>query len=150
MPRDGQPTAAQPPPERGRKVRMEPRISLITLGIDDLDREVAFYEALGWPAPQRPDDEVAFFQAGGMVFALWTGVSGRGASGVELAYNVRDADEVAPVLAAAVAAGGSVVRPAEVAEWGGTSGAFADPEGYVWEVAHNPAWTIGADGSITM
>jgi uncharacterized protein len=129
---------------------MEPRISLVTLGVDDLDREVAFYEALGWPAPQRPDDEVAFFQAGGMVLAFWTGVDGRGAPGVELAYNVRDADAVAPVLDAAVAAGGSVVRPAERAEWGGTSGAFADPEGYVWEVAHNPAWTIGADGSITM
>lgn len=129
---------------------MEPRISLVTLGVDDLDREVAFYEALGWPAPQRPDDEVAFFQAGGMVFALWTGVAGRGAPGVELAYNVRAAADVSAVLDAAAAAGGSVVRAAERAEWGGTSGAFADPEGYVWEVAHNPAWTIGADGSVTM
>jgi len=129
---------------------MEPRISLVTLGVDDLDREVAFYEALGWPAPQRPDDEVAFFQAGGMVLALWTGVAGRGAPGVELAYNVRDPQEVGDVLDAAAAAGGTVVRPAERAQWGGTSGAFADPAGYVWEVAHNPAWTIGPDGGVTM
>ncbi len=98
---------------------MEPRISLVTLGVDDLDRAVAFYRALGWPAPQRPDAEVAFFQAGGMVFALWTGVQGRGAPGVELAYNVRAPEDVALVLDAAVAAGGSLVRPAERAEWGG-------------------------------
>ena len=129
---------------------MEPRISLITLGVDDLDREVAFYTALGWPSPQRPDGTVAFFQAGGMVFALWTGVAGRGAPGVELAYNVRSPEDVAPVLDAAVAAGGSIVRPAERAEWGGTSGAFADPAGYVWEVAHNPDWPISEDGTVRM
>ncbi len=129
---------------------MEPRISLITLGVDDLDRAVAFYTALGWPPPRRPDDTVAFFQAGGMVFALWTGVSGRGGAGVELAYNVRTPAEVAPVLDAAVAAGGSIVRPAERAAWGGTSGAFADPAGYVWEVAHNPDWPLDDDGAVRM
>lgn len=129
---------------------MEPRISLVTLGVDDLDRAVDFYVALGWPAPIRPDSEVAFFQAGGMVFALWTGVQGRGAPGVELAYNVSSAAEVAPVLDAAVAAGGSLVRPADLAAWGGTSGAFADPAGYVWEVAHNPDWPLAADGSVRM
>ncbi len=129
---------------------MEPRISLVTLGVDALDRAVTFYQALGWPAPARPDAEVAFFQAGGMVFALWTGVAGRGAPGVELAYNVRTAEEVAPVLDAARAAGGTVVREAALAEWGGTSGAFADPDGYVWEVAHNPDWGLGEDGRVTM
>ena len=129
---------------------MEPRISLITLGVDDLDTERAFYVALGWPSPSQPDDEVCFFQATGLVFALWTKLGGHGAPGIELAYNVRSAAEVAPVLAAAEAAGGTVVRPAQLAEWGGTSGAFADPEGYVWEVAHNPAWTIGAHGGVTM
>lgn len=129
---------------------MEPRISLVTLGVDDLDRAVDFYVALGWPAPVRPDDEVAFFQAGGMVFALWTGVPGRGAPGVELAYNVPTPDGVAPVLDAAVASGGSLVRPAERAQWGGTSGAFADPSGYVWEVAYNPDWPIAEDGSVRM
>lgn len=126
---------------------MEPRLSLVTLGVTDLARARAFYEALGWPPPEQPDDEVCFFQLGGTAFALWTRVGGHGAPGVELAHNVRAPEEVAPVLAAAVAAGGTLVRPAERASWGGTSGAFADPDGYVWEVAHNPAWTITADGA---
>jgi catechol 2,3-dioxygenase-like lactoylglutathione lyase family enzyme len=129
---------------------MEPRLSLVTLGVTDLARERAFYEALGWPSPRQPDDEVCFFQANGLVFALWAALGGHGAPGIELAYNVRSPQEVAPLLDAAVAAGGSLVRPAALAEWGGTSGAFADPEGYVWEVAHNPDWEIGADGSVTM
>lgn len=129
---------------------MEPRITLVTLGVDDLEREVAFYRELGWPAPHTAGPDIAFFQAGGMVFGLWTGVQGRGAPGLELAYNVRTAEEVAPMLAAAEAAGGTVIRPAEIAPWGGTSGAFTDPEGYVWEVAHNPVWTLAEDGSVTM
>jgi catechol 2,3-dioxygenase-like lactoylglutathione lyase family enzyme len=129
---------------------MEQRISLITLGVHDLARERAFYEALGWAGAQQPDDEVCFFQAGGMAFGLWTALGGHGAPGIEIAHNVRTPEEVATLLIAAEAAGGSIVRPAEVAEWGGTSGAFADPEGYVWEVAHNPGWTIGDDGSVTI
>jgi uncharacterized protein len=82
-----------------------------------------------------------------MVFGLWTEVGGHGAPGVELAHNVRAADEVAAVLEEAEQAGGTIVRQAEKAEWGGTTGAFADPEGYVWEIAHNPGWTIAEDGS---
>ena len=127
---------------------MEQRISLVTLGVSDLARARRFYEAMGWSGGQQPDDEVCFFQAGGMVFGLWTALGGHGAPGIELAHNVRSPDEVSEVLAAAEQAGGSVVRPAGVAEWGGTTGAFADPDGYVWEVAHNPGWTINADGSI--
>jgi catechol 2,3-dioxygenase-like lactoylglutathione lyase family enzyme len=129
---------------------MEQRISLITLGVDDLARARAFYEALGWTGARQPDDEVVFFQAGGMVFGLWTGVEGRGAPGVELAHNVRSPEEVDALLGEAERAGGRVVRPAAVQPWGGTSGAFADPEGYVWEIAHNPGWTIEADGSISL
>jgi hypothetical protein len=127
---------------------VEQRISLVTLGVTDLARERAFYEALGWGAAQQPDDEVCFFQAGGMVFGLWTGLGGHGAPGIELAYNVRSEDEVAAILSEAEHAGGTIVRNAERAEWGGITGAFADPEGYVWEVAHNPAWTLHADGTI--
>jgi predicted enzyme related to lactoylglutathione lyase len=129
---------------------MEQRISLVTLGVADLARERAFYEALGWSGAVQPDDEVCFFQAGGMVFGLWTGVGGHGAPGVELAYNVRSPEDVDAVLAAAVRAGGSVRRPPTKMEWGGTSGAFADPEGYVWEVAYNPDWKIEDDGSISI
>ena len=127
---------------------MEQRISLVTLGVEDLARARAFYEAMGWSGGRQPDDEVCFYQAGGMVFGLWTEVGGHGAAGVELAYNVRAPEEVAAVLQEAEQAGGKIVRQAEQAEWGGTTGAFADPDGYVWEVAHNPGWTIAEDGSV--
>jgi catechol 2,3-dioxygenase-like lactoylglutathione lyase family enzyme len=127
---------------------MEQRISLVTLGVTDLARARAFYEAMGWSGGKQPDDEVCFYQAGGMVFGLWTEVGGHGAPGIELAHNVRSPGEVSQILAEAERAGGKIVRQAEKAEWGGTTGAFADPEGYVWEIAHNPSWTIAEDGSI--
>ncbi len=127
---------------------MEQRISLVTLGVTDLARARAFYEALGWRGARQPDDAVCFFQAGGMVFGLWTALGGHGAPGIELAHNVRSPGEVATLLADAERAGGSIVRPAALADWGGTSGAFADPDGYVWEVAHNPDWTISQDCAI--
>jgi uncharacterized protein len=129
---------------------MEQRISLVTLGVNDLARERAFYEALGWSGARQPDEEVCFFQAGGMVFGLWTALGGHGAPGIELAHNVRSPEEVARVLEEAERAGGRVVRAAERAPWGGTTGAFADPEGYVWEVAHNPDWTLRDDGSVVL
>jgi len=129
---------------------MEPRISLVTLGVTDLARARAFYEALGWTGAQQPDDEVCFFQAGGMVFGLWTALGGHGAPGIELAYNVRSPGEVSVVLAAAQRAGGTIKRPAAPADWGGTTGAFADPDGYVWEVAHNPHWTLDENGAVTI
>jgi uncharacterized protein len=129
---------------------MEQRLSLVTLGVTDLARARAFYEALGWSGAQQPDDEVCFFQAGGMVFGLWTALGGHGAPGIELAYNVRSPDEVAAVLAEAERAGGTIKRAADKAVWGGTTGAFADPDGYVWEVAHNPAWTLDETGAVTI
>ncbi len=127
---------------------MEQRISLVTLGVADLSRSRAFYEALGWSDARQPDDEVCFFQAGGMAFGLWTALGGHGAPGIELAHNVRSPEEVHAVLAEAQRAGATIVRPAARAEWGGTSGAFADPDGYVWEVAHNPGWTLAEDGAV--
>ncbi len=129
---------------------MEQRISLVTLGVTDLDRARAFYEALGWTGAQQPDGEVCFFQAGGMVFGLWTALGGHGAPGVELAHNVRSAVEVGQVLTEAERAGATIVRAAAQAEWGGTTGAFADPDGYVWEVAHNPDWTLSEDGAVRL
>ena len=127
---------------------MEQRISLVTLGVEDLARARAFYEALGWSDAQQPDHEVCFFQAGGMVFGLWTALGGHGAPGIELAHNVRSPQDVGAVLSEAEAAGGTIVRPAGRADWGGTTGAFADPDGYVWEVAHNPGWNLRDDGTI--
>jgi predicted enzyme related to lactoylglutathione lyase len=104
----------------------------VTLGVTDLARARAFYEELGWGGARQPDDEVCFFQAGGMVFGLWTALGGHGAPGIELAHNVRSPDEVKAVLAEAEHAGGRIVRPAAAADWGGFTGAFADPDGYVW------------------
>jgi catechol 2,3-dioxygenase-like lactoylglutathione lyase family enzyme len=127
---------------------MEQRISLITLGVRDLRVARSFYESLGWNGARQHGDEVCFFQVGAMVFGLWTELGGHGAPGIELAYNVRTPQEVAVTLADAQRAGATILRPSAIAEWGGTSGAFADPDGYVWEVAHNPGWTIDQDGSI--
>ncbi|TMF98586.1 MAG: VOC family protein [Chloroflexi bacterium] len=129
---------------------MEQRISLVTLGVRDLQQARKFYEALGWSGAQQPDDEVAFYQAGGIVFGLWAALGGHGAPGVELAHNVRSPEEVDVLLADAERAGGTIIRPAQRAEWGGYTGAFADPEGYVWEVAHNPGWRLADDGSVRL
>jgi catechol 2,3-dioxygenase-like lactoylglutathione lyase family enzyme len=127
---------------------VEQRISLVTLGVTDLARARAFYEALGWRGARQPDDEVCFFQAGGMVFGLWTALGGHGAPGIELAHNVRSPEDVGALLADAERAGGTIIRPAGPADWGGTTGAFTDPDGYVWEVAHNPEWAISEDGTV--
>jgi len=120
----------------------------VTLGVKNLSRARAFYEALGWSGAVQPDDEVAFFQAGGMVFGLWTALGGHGAPGIELAHNVRSPEAVGALLAEAERAGGTIARPAARADWRGHTGAFADPDGYVWEVAYNPDWTLADDGSV--
>jgi uncharacterized protein len=138
---------------------MEQRLSLVTLGVRDLARARRFYEALGWRTRAAPDDDVAFFQAGGMIVALWgrdelaedSGVEdGGGWGGVTLAYNTRSAGEVDDVIAEARAAGGVIAREPGETFWGGYSGVFVDPEGHPWEVAHNPGWTIADDGSVTL
>ena len=95
---------------------MDQRISLVTLGVTDLERARSFYEALGWSDAHQPDDEVCFFQAGGMIFGLWTALGGHGAPGIELAYNVRSPNKVSEVLAEAERAGGTIRRPAATAE----------------------------------
>jgi catechol 2,3-dioxygenase-like lactoylglutathione lyase family enzyme len=138
---------------------MEQRVSLITLGVRDLARARAFYEALGWTTRAAPEDDVVFFQAGGMVVALWdrdqlaedSGVKDSGGwGGATLAHNVTSPAEVDAVIEEARAAGADIVRePAETC-WGGYSAAFTDPDGHPWEVAHNPRWTIREDGSIEL
>ena len=137
---------------------MEQRVSLITLGVADVVRAQAFYEALGWSG-ESPDGEVVFFQAGCMVLALWgrdnlssdSAVTDGGAwGGVTLAHNVGSPGEVDRILAAAEAAGATMGRPGAATEWGGYSGVFIDPDGHPWEIAHNPGWKLGADGSISL
>ena len=137
---------------------MDQRVSLITLGVADLARSRAFYEALGWSSGAAPDDDVVFFQAGGMIVALWgreqlandSGVEdGGGWGGVTLAYNVRTPEEADTLIGQARAAGARIAREPGTTFWGGYSGIFIDPDGHPWEVAHNPFWTINPDGSIT-
>jgi uncharacterized protein len=138
---------------------MEQRVSLITLGVEDLARARAFYEALGWTTRAAPDDDVVFFQAGGMVLALWDRVrlaadsaveDSGGWGGATLAHNVASPVEVDAVMKQAAEAGATIGRPASETFWGGYSGVFIDPDGHPWEVAHNPRWTLNEDGSITL
>lgn len=137
---------------------MEPRISLITLGYSDFDRARRFYEALGWSG-DSPDGEVVFIQVGSTVLGLWDRAKlaadsvvtdSDGWSGITLAHNVRSPVEVDGVLAEAAAAGATIARPGAPTEWGGYSGVFHDPDGHAWEVAHNPAWPIAVDGSVSL
>ena len=135
---------------------MEQRLSLVTLGVADLARARAFYEGLGWSTHAGPDDDVVFFQTGGMIVALWgrgqlaedSGVDDAGGwGGVTLALNVRSPAEVDAVIDEARTAGARIARAGAETFWGGYSGVFVDPDGHPWEVAHNPHWTIDDDGA---
>lgn len=132
---------------------MKPRISMITLGVSDLARSVRFYEkGLGLPKMESPPD-VAFFTLNG----TWLGLYGRkalaedatvsdeghGFAGFALAHNVASEPEVDEVLVQAVAAGATLVKPAQKVFWGGYSGYFKDPDGHLWEIAHNPLFWVG-------
>ena len=138
---------------------MDQRLSLITLGISDLDRARRFYEALGWKTGAEEGDDVAFFQAGCMVVALWgrdqlaedsAVTDSQGWGGVTLAYNSRSPEEVDEVIEEARRAGATIGREPGETFWGGYSAVFIDPDGHPWEVAHNPRWTIEEDGSVTL
>ena len=137
---------------------MEQRLSLVTLGVTDLDAARRFYEALGWTPTPRAEG-VVFFQVGGMVVGLWSrtelaedsGVAdGGGWGGVTLAYNTRSREEVDAVIEEARSAGARIARAPGETFWGGYSGVFVDLDGHPWEVAHNPSWTIAEDGSIVL
>nr|WP_163502972.1 VOC family protein [Halomonas socia] len=132
---------------------MQPRISMITLGVSDLAASVRFYEqGLGLPRMESPP-EVAFFTLNGSWLGLYgrealaedAGVSDEGAgfAGFTLAHNVASEAAVDAVMAQAIAAGATLVKPAQKVFWGGYSGYFADPDGYLWEVAHNPLFWVG-------
>lgn len=145
-------------PRRRYGAGVEQRISLITLGVTDLARARAFYERLGWRGQEV--EQTVFFQAGGLAVVLWgrdrlaedAGVTdpGGGFGGVSLAHNVRTCEEVDEVLAAAADAGATITRPARETFYGGYAGCFADPDGHVWEIAHNPGFTLAPDGTITV
>ena len=139
---------------------MDQRISLITLGVADVSRARTFYERLGWHGQEL--EETVFFQAGGMALILWgrakladdSGVAddadAGGFDGVVLAHNLRSRAEVDALLATAAAAGAEITRPARETFYGGYAGCFRDPDGHVWEIAWNPGFTLGQDGSLVL
>ena len=139
---------------------MEQRVSVVTLGVSDLGRSRAFYERLGWRRSVRDAEGVAFFQAGGMALSLYpldelaadatVPAEGSGFRRIALAHNTRTREEVDRVLDEARRAGGTVVKSARDAFWGGYSGYFADPDGFLWEVAWNPGFAMAADGGIRL
>jgi catechol 2,3-dioxygenase-like lactoylglutathione lyase family enzyme len=141
--------------------RFEPRVSLITLGVEDIGRGRAFYETgLGWEASSASQGDVVFFQLGGLALSLYprrllaedagAPPDGGGFSGITLAHNVRAPGDVDSLLALAEAAGGRITRPAHQAFWGGRTGYFADPDGHLWEVAWNPNFALAEDGALLL
>lgn len=138
---------------------MQQRVSLITLGVTDLPRAKAFYERLGWHGQEV--QETVFFQAGAMAMVLWgrdklaadSGLPGAppsGFDGMALAQNVRSAEEVDAIVQAAADAGANVTRAPAETFYGGYAGVFTDPDGHAWEIAHNPGFHLGEDGSLTL
>jgi catechol 2,3-dioxygenase-like lactoylglutathione lyase family enzyme len=139
---------------------MDQRISIVTLGTDNMDRAVAFWEAMGWPRRARNFTAIAMFEAGGVAFAIYPfeklaedcGMTDRGPGfgGFTLAHNVASKAAVDELLARAVANGATLQKPAHEAFWGGYSGYFCDPDGHPWEVAYNPFVPMGADGELLL
>jgi predicted lactoylglutathione lyase len=137
-------------------------LSLVTLGVSDLERSISFYEALGFRRKARKAEGVGFFQAGAITFAVWPAsdlakdanvVPGKPAPvfrGVALAWNCRSELEVDAAIERARRAGATVPKPAQKTSWGGYAGYFADPDGHLWEVAHNPHWPLTNDGRLTL
>jgi catechol 2,3-dioxygenase-like lactoylglutathione lyase family enzyme len=140
---------------------MDRRVSLITLGVADLDRSLGFYrDGLGWALSSASvEGDVAFIQLNGVALALWSRASlaedanlppDEGWGGIVLAQNYHSVAEVDEAATAAVRAGGTLLKAPEPTDWGGYSGYVADPDGHPWELAHNPSWETAADGSVTL
>ena len=141
---------------------MEPRVSIITLGVKDLDRSYQFYTQLGFPSSKTPEDGIIFFKTGGVCLALYPlealaedvsptmGVSAQCFSGVTLAHNTRSKQQVDEILAKAVTLGAKLEKPAQDVFWGGYSGYFSDPDGYLWEIAFGDCWEFNDDGSLVI
>jgi uncharacterized protein len=140
-------------------------LTLVTLGVADLARSIAFYEALGFKRKARAAEGVGFFQAGAITFGVWpaeelakdankdANVAAADAPafrGVALAWNCRSEDDVDAAIERARAAGATVPKPAQKTFWGGYAGYFADPNGHLWEVAHNPGFPLSEDGRLLL
>ncbi|MBI1274376.1 VOC family protein [bacterium] len=140
---------------------MQPRLTLVTLGVKDVAQSRRFYEkGLGWNISPLSQEEVCFIQTGGMVLSLYSRASlardmevkddGARFSGITLAYNTHTREEVDDVMATAKAAGATIIKPAHDIFWGGYVGFFADPDGHIWEVAWNPQFTLDATGNMLL
>jgi len=139
---------------------LEPRLSFVTLGVQDVSRSRKFYEALGFRASAASQPNVTFFDAGGVVLALFgrealaedasVATDGSGFSGVALAHNVNSEGEVDQALREAVAAGATLLKPGQKTFWGGYSGYFADPDSHLWEIAHNPFMPLDGHRRVTL
>ena len=140
---------------------MEPRISIITLGVADLERSCRFYrDGLGFPTTGQPESGIIFFQTKGACLALFpldklaedispgSSKERSGFFGITLAHNTRSKGEVDAVLGLAEKAGGKIEKPAQDVFWGGYSGYFSDPDGYLWEVAYADSWKFTENGSL--
>jgi predicted lactoylglutathione lyase len=137
------------------------RVTLVTLGVNDLAHSTAFYESLGFHRKAKNAEGVAFFEAGGVILSLWSpeeiakdaGIAPAkpsGFRGMSLAWNVASPAEVDAVMSRAIAAGAKTLRAAETVFWGGYTGVFADPDGHLWEVAHNPGFPLSEDGRLQL
>jgi hypothetical protein len=138
---------------------MRQRLSLITLGVRDIAASRRFYEALGWNGAGGEGDDPVFFQAGDMIVAIWSRAElaadscvedNGGWGGITLAHNVGSNEEVDAVTNEARAAGATIGREPAPTFWGGYTSIVIDPDGHPWEIAHNPHWTITADGGVRM
>jgi len=139
---------------------MKQIVSFITLGVTDLARSRAFYKALGWHESSGSQAEIAFYQAGSVVFGLFqrdalaedanVPAAGSGFQGFTLAHNVESEEAVIRTLEEAVAVGATLARPAEKVFWGGFRGYFADPDGFLWEVCFNPFFPLDAQGHVQL
>jgi catechol 2,3-dioxygenase-like lactoylglutathione lyase family enzyme len=140
-------------------VTIPARLGIVTLGVADLARSIAFYEALGWERCASSNDEIAWFRTADTHIGLfpWHELAGDARlpaeprapfGGITLAINVDTPEDVATCLDAVVAAGGTLLKPATVMDWGGTSGYATDPDGHPWEIAHNPHFLIDAEGRV--
>ena len=139
---------------------MEQRVSIVTLGVKDLARSGEFYQRMGWRKSKASSDGIVFFQAGSMALALYPRhelakdanlpADGQGFGGITLAYNVRSREEVDTILAQAQDVGAKILKPAQETFWGGYSGYFSDPDGFLWEVAWNPFFPLAENGALQL
>ena len=140
---------------------MRQKLNLITLGVDDFEKSVRFYETLGWKKSPSSVDSLALFPLGGITLALHprhalaedaltSDASPRGFSGITISFNAKSQEEVDAVMNEAAAVGAKIIKPAQKVYWGGYSGYFADPSGHLIEVAHNPFWELDAQDNLKL